>query len=149
MECKAFDTQPFCRCHVVFNYSGKKVPIYEEFTFNNQGQITFIEAWSDYPSLLPMGPGKDGIWHQTDYWAMGDANRLSTKLPGLGNATGLIDFASPAMQQAAKTDKDIADLVNRAQHPVLSWLKQLKQHSQELQSGLSMPKGDVYPYYQP
>ena len=57
IDCRGFDTQPFGRCHVVFLY-GKddpntpeddrtECPIYEEFTFNDEGQITFIEAWTD------------------------------------------------------------------------------------------------------
>jgi hypothetical protein len=27
IDCRAFDTQPFCRCHVIFNYSGETCPI--------------------------------------------------------------------------------------------------------------------------
>lgn len=42
IDCRYFDIQPFCRCHVIFNYSDKRIPIYEEFTFNDQGEITFI-----------------------------------------------------------------------------------------------------------
>ncbi|UCF46395.1 MAG: hypothetical protein JSU89_04185, partial [Myxococcales bacterium] len=50
-----------------------------------------------------------------DPWAEGPAvRRLSTRLPGLGNETGLIDLDSEAMQQAAEHDPEIADFVRRA-----------------------------------
>ncbi|MEC9072148.1 MAG: hypothetical protein VX938_07205, partial [Myxococcota bacterium] len=52
-DCRAFDTQPFARCYVVFEYEEGLCPIYEEFTFNDAGEVTFIEAWSDLPGLRP------------------------------------------------------------------------------------------------
>lgn len=54
-DCRAFAVQPFGRCHVVMAYGGGPCPIYEEFTFNDQGQVTFIEAWSDVPGQGPAG----------------------------------------------------------------------------------------------
>ena len=48
-ECRAFDVQPFARCYVTFEYADGPCPIYEEFVFNDQGEMTFIEAWSDQP----------------------------------------------------------------------------------------------------
>lgn len=149
IKCKYFDKQPFCRCHVVFNYSGEPCPIYEEFTFNDQGEITFIEAWSDFESLLPMGKGEDGIWEEEDYWAIKDVNRLSTKVPGLGNATGKIDVNSPGMTEAAKIDKDVAELVRRLKDPINTYIQQLIQHQDELNHGCEPPDGDIFPYYQP
>lgn len=146
LDCRYFDQQPFCRCHVVFNYGGTTCPIYEEFTFNNQGQITFIEAWSDFPSLLPMGPGADSIWHESDYWATHMVNRLATKLPGLGSETGTIALGTLAMENAAANDADIAELVKRLKRPLFFWLKQLTTHFEELENGCSPPPGDVYPY---
>jgi hypothetical protein len=81
---------------------------YEEFVFNDQGEITFIEAWSDQPEYLPMGD-------IDDRWAEGqDVRRLSTRVPGLGNETGLIDLDSDAMQRAAAQDPELADFVWRA-----------------------------------
>ena len=83
-DCRFFDVQPFARCRVTFHYlrPDKLYKIYEEFSFNNDGEITFIEAWSDELDLLPMGP--------EDYWAEGkNVRRMSTKIPGLGTATGL------------------------------------------------------------
>lgn len=123
IECRSFDTQPFGRCHVVFLY-GKddpktpqddrtECPIYEEFTFNDQGQITFIEAWTDHVGYLPMDPN--------DYWAEGDnVKRLSTSVPGLGNAQGKIDPKSHAMAQAAENfDTSFgADYWDEWDHPV-------------------------------
>jgi hypothetical protein len=147
LDCRGFDTQPFCRCHVVFNYSETPCPIYEEFTFNDQGEITFIEAWSDYESLLPMTSGSDSLWDEQEYWGMKEVNRLSTKVPGLGNATGLIDLYSPCMNEAAEKDKDIAELQKRAKDANRFWMQELIKHSKEISRGCEPPDGDVYPYY--
>lgn len=108
-DCRAFSVQPFARCYVTFEYQEGSCPIYEEFVFNDQGEITFIEAWSDQPEYLPMGDAED-------QWAEGpDVERLSTRIPGLGNETGLIDLDSEAMQRAAEEDPEIADFVRRAE----------------------------------
>jgi hypothetical protein len=62
-DCRAFATQPFARCRVSFDYvnptHGKPCFIYEEFTFNDAGEQTFIEAWSDLPGLTPILDPKD------------------------------------------------------------------------------------------
>jgi hypothetical protein len=150
IDCRFFEQQPFCRCHVIFNYSGELCPIYEEFTFNDQGEITFIEAWSDYESLLPMGPGTDGIWDEEEYWGKYIAgNRLATRVPGLGNSTGNIDLYAGWMVEAAENDADLADMVFRARQPVATWLAQLLTHSDDLAGGCYAPEGDIYPYYTP
>jgi len=121
-DCRAFDVQPFGRCRVVFYYDdhgGRGCPIYEEFTFNDRGEITFIEAWSDLLGLLPMGEG--------DPWAEGEVpGRLSTRVPGLGNAEGLIDLDSAWMAEAAASDPDIDDLVTRAWDWYATWLAELE-----------------------
>ena len=119
-DCRAFSVQPFARCYVSFEYQEGSCPIYEEFVFNDQGEMTFIEAWSDQPGLLPTSdPG--------DRWAEGpDVRRLSTKIPGLGNAMGLIDLSSDAMQRAASEDPEIADFVRRAEDFWPSWLQALE-----------------------
>ncbi len=107
-DCRAFDVQPFARCRVSFLYEAGPCPIYEEFTFNDQGEMTFIEAWSDLDGLRPMAAG--------DTWAeAADIHRLSTKIPGLGNATGRIDPDSDEMRRAAADDPEIADFVARTQ----------------------------------
>lgn len=107
-DCRAFSVQPFARCYVTFEYEEGPCPIYEEFVFNDQGEITFIEAWSDQAEYLPM----DGL---NDPWAEGpDVRRLSTRVPGLGSETGLIDLDSEAMQQAAEGDPELAEFVRRA-----------------------------------
>ena len=147
LDCRGFDTQPFCRCHVVFNYSETPCPIYEEFTFNDQGQITFIEAWSDYESLLPMTSGSDSLWDEQEYWGMKEVNRLSTKVPGLGNATGRIDIYSNCMNEAAEKDKDIAELQKRSKDANRFWMQELIKHNKEISRGCETPDGDVYPYY--
>ena len=119
-DCRAFAVQPFARCRVSFDYDsqggGKGCPIYEEFTFNDQGEMTFVEAWSDLPGFLPMTDAKD-------LWAEGKpVHRMSTKVPGLGNATGKIDLDSKAMQDAASADPEIADFVSRAKDFWPSWI---------------------------
>ncbi len=107
-DCRAFRVQPFARCYVSFQYEKGPCPIYEEFTFNDQGEITFIEAWSNQPSSLPM-------MDPADRWAEGPrVHRLSTRIPGLGNATGLIDLDAAWMQEAAAADPEVADFVMRA-----------------------------------
>jgi hypothetical protein len=120
-DCRAFDEQPFGRCTVVFYYDdhdGRPCPIYEEFTFNDQGEVTFIEAWSDLPGLLPMP--------EDDPWAEGsDVARLSTRIPGLGNAQGLLDLQSSWMLEAAAADEDVADFVHRANNWQQTWLEEL------------------------
>lgn len=150
LDCKFVEVQPFCRCHVIFNYSGDSCPIYEEFTFNDQGEITFIEAWSDFESKLPenMNAGTDGIWSEDEYWGKQDnIRRLSTKIPGLGNATGKIDVNSFWMNNAASIDKDVYDLVRRIKDPVRTYFQQLAAHKDELDKGCKTPQGDKYPYY--
>ncbi|MCF8275614.1 MAG: hypothetical protein K9J17_02680 [Flavobacteriales bacterium] len=140
IDCRFFEQQPFCRCHVVFNYSGKRVPIYEEFTFNNEGEITFIEAWSDFPSLLPMD--------KTDYWAEAeDVNRLSTRVPGLGNNEGRIDPKATWMLNAAKTDTVLADMLHRLHRPFNTYMKELRLQGKAMKQAHEPPEGDVYPYY--
>ena len=105
IECRFFDRQPFGRCHVVFLYGEDDLntvederaecPIYEEFTFNDAGKITFIEAWTDHDGSLPM--------HKEDYWAEADdVKRLSTWIPGLGSKNGTINPSSETFKKAAK-----------------------------------------------
>lgn len=147
IDCRYFAEQPFCRCHVVFNYSGETCPIYEEFTFNDQGEITFIEAWSDFESLLPMGPGADGIWDEAEYWGEKDVNRLSAKVPGLGNTTGLIDVNADWMKNAARADPEIRELHKRLKDPINTWIVQLLTHPEELRTGCEPPPGDTFPYF--
>ncbi len=108
-DCRVFDEQPFTRCRVNFDYSGQACPIYEEFTFNDQGEITFVEAWSDQPGLVPMAD-PDDTWGEGD-----DVHRLSTRVPGLGNSTGQIDPTGEAMTTAAADDPEVADFAARTQ----------------------------------
>jgi len=116
-DCRAFDVQPFARCHVSFSYDGGACPIYEEFTFNDQGEMTFIEAWSPLPGL---GATDD----PADRWAEGPGvHRLSTRIPGLGNATGLIDPGGAWMQRAAASDPEVADFALRTTDFWGYWLR--------------------------
>lgn len=107
-DCRGFDVQPFARCRVTMDFDGASCPIYEEFTFNDQGEVTFVEAWSNLPGLFP-GDDEDP-WVEAN-----DAARLSTRIPGLGNTTGLIDPGSAAMADAAVADEDVAEFVRHAE----------------------------------
>lgn len=114
-DCRYFPVQPFARCVVSFEYGQGSCPIYEEFTFNDQGQMTFVEAWSDLPGYLP----GDAIG---DRWAEAPTfHRLSTKVPGLGNASGLIDLDASWMNRAAAEDAEVADFVRRANDWYTTW----------------------------
>ncbi len=117
-DCRFFGEQPFVRCRVDFAYEdepGETCPIYEEFTYNDAGETTFIEAWSDDPAVLPSGP--------EDPWGEGDeVRRLSTRIPGLGRPDGSIDLDSPAMAAAVAADADVADFVTRARDFYGTWL---------------------------
>ena len=118
-ECLFFEEQPFARCRVVFYYEdpdheGRGCPIYEEFAFNDAGEMTFIEAWSDLPGHLPMP--------DSDEWAEGtEVSRLSTRVPGLGKPNGLIDLEASDMTTAAAEDPDIANFVHRANNWLETW----------------------------
>ncbi len=128
MDCQAFDQQPFGRCHVVFDYNGELCPIYEEFTFNDAGEITFIEAWTDAPGWLPMS--------EQDYWAEGEGvDRLATRVPGLGNAEGRIDLEAAWMEEVAAKDADVAEFVRRAKRPYAAWLNEMVAHPVEVAQG--------------
>ena len=119
-HCQAFDTQPFGRCYVVFYYDaheGLGCPIYEEFSFNDAGEITWIEAWSDVDGLRPTS--------EADRWGeRGDIGRLSARIPGLGNVEGRIDLESEWMQAAAAADPHVADFVYRAEDWQATWLEE-------------------------
>ncbi len=118
-DCKAFPVQPFARCHVSFQYKEGGCPIYEEFTFNDQGEMTFIEAWSEGPK----SPG-----YGSDRWAEAPGvRRLSTRVPGLGNKTGRIDLDATWMQEAARRDEELADFVVRARDFWGTWFAELRE----------------------
>jgi hypothetical protein len=120
-ECRAFDTQPFARCRVVFLYDDRPespCPIYEEFVFNDAGEVTWIEAWSDLPGLGPVGLAADP-------WAEGaEAARLSARIPGLGTPSGWIDPAGDAMAAVAAGDPDVADFVRRTEDWAGTWAEE-------------------------
>ncbi|MEM7153889.1 MAG: hypothetical protein AAF799_13655 [Myxococcota bacterium] len=123
-DCRFFEVQPFARCYVVFEYEEGPCPIYEEFTFNDAGEMTWIEAWSDLPGLLPQD--------MSDEWAeLPDYPRLANRIPGLGNATGTIDLDSSAMEAAAMADPEVADFVMRARDWWTAWIEALDQAKED------------------
>ena len=107
-DCRFFEAQPFARCYISFQYERGACPIYEEFTFNDAGEITFIEAWSDQPGLTPITDADDP-WGER-----GTVARLSTRVPGLGTPAGALDLESDWMAEAAGSDADVADFALRA-----------------------------------
>ena len=113
-ECRFFKVQPFCRCRVWFEYLGIKAPvkIYEEFTFNDFGEITFIEAWTDEVKPDPWGE-------------KGSINRLSTRIPGLGTPHGLVTESDRQLKNLAMKDSDVKDLLQRLESPIFYWFKEL------------------------
>ncbi len=117
-DCRFFETQPFARCYVEFEYERGRCPIYEEFTFNDAGEMTFIEAWSNLPGLLPNEP--DDPWAEAPNFP-----RLANKIPGLGNSTGTIDLMSEALLEAAMSDPEIADFSQRAENWRRFWFEEL------------------------
>lgn len=118
-DCRGFDVQPFARCLVVFEYEGGPCPIYEEFTFNDAGEVTFIEAWSDLPGLRPQAVADDP-WGER-----GSVQRLSTRVPGLGNPEGKIDLQSQWMIDAAAKNPHVAELAKRAADWWTFWLEEV------------------------
>jgi hypothetical protein len=121
-DCRGFDTHPFGRCTVTFYYDaheGLGCPIYEEFTFNEEGEITFIEAWSDVPGLRPVTD--DDPWGEES-----EIGRLSSRVPGLGQPDGRIDLEGQVMQDAMALDPDVADFVNRANNWYPTWAEELE-----------------------
>ena len=118
-DCRFFEEQPFARCYVVFEYEGGECPIYEEFTFNAAGEMTFIEAWSDLPELLPQNRMAD-MWAEAE-----DYPRLANKVPGLGTESGTIELGDEYMLDAAARDEDVADFVERAADWRVAWGREL------------------------
>ena len=92
------------------------------------------------PALLQAMPGcpSDSSTNElvkcpTDPWAEGDSvHRMSTKIPGLGNETGLIDLKCDAMRAAAERDAEIADFVERAEYFWPSWLQEYEDAGDDL-----------------
>jgi hypothetical protein len=118
-DCRFFNEQPFARCYISFEYEEGLCPIYEEFTFNEAGQTTFIEAWSDLPGLRPEGL-------EDDPWGEGVGfPRLSTRVPGLGSPSGSAPVDSEWMLRAAEVDPQLADYVERARDWRRAWTREI------------------------
>jgi len=112
-EHRYFSLQPYARSIVTFYYGDdillrkKPIRMYFEFTFNDQGEITFIESW-----LAKQGEQLPLFRH--DGWPTGEFYRLSTIVPGLGNKNGYIDINSAVMYISGTSDLNVAELRNRA-----------------------------------
>ena len=119
-DCRYFDTQPFARCTITFVYDEGPCPIYEEFTFNDAGEMTFIEAWSDLPGLRPQTD-------ENDFWGEEETfYRLATRVPGLGSPEGRFDLNSTWMEEASAFDPHVADFALRATDWWMFWAEQIK-----------------------
>lgn len=112
-EHRFFKQQPFARSIVTFHYGNdaktkmKPTRMYFEFTFNDQGQITFIESWlARQGEQLPL--------FRNDGWPTGEFYRISTLIPGLGNRQGNIDINSAVMYISGTGDAKVAELRNGA-----------------------------------
>ncbi|MEM9195917.1 MAG: hypothetical protein AAGF12_42515 [Myxococcota bacterium] len=117
-DCRFFPTQPFARCYVVFEYPDGPCPIYEEFAFNDAGEMTFIEAWSDLPGFRPQP--------ETDRWAEApEVYRLSNLVPGLGNSTGTFDPNGARVEELGRMSQDVADFAARAKDWERAWGEEL------------------------
>jgi hypothetical protein len=124
-DCRAFPKQPFARCYVEFDYEGKRCPIYEEFFFNDAGDTTFIEAWSNLPGKLPMADANDK-------WAEGaGVRRLGSKVPTLGGPAGDLDVYDDAYTAAAKLDPELADLLARSENFTSALVEELNSRVSE------------------
>ncbi|HJL46832.1 MAG TPA: hypothetical protein RMG45_13375 [Polyangiaceae bacterium LLY-WYZ-15_(1-7)] len=118
-DCRFFETQPFARCYVVFEYEEGPCPIYEEFTFDAEGRVNFIEAWSDLPGLLPQDRAADP-WGEAPGFP-----RLANRIPGLGNASGSVELEGEAMRRAGRRDPEVADFAERAMDWERAWAREL------------------------
>jgi hypothetical protein len=120
-DCRAFSTAPFARCRITFAYEAHDnlpCPIYEEFAFNEAGEITWIEAWSDQPGLLPLDA-------EADPWAESAGfPRLAARIPGLGSPSGWIEPQGEAMQEVAASDPEVADFVRRTEDFAGTWAEE-------------------------
>ena len=117
-DCRFFDVQPFARCYVTFEYEQGSCPIYEEFTFDGEGEMTFVEAWSVEPGLVSRA--------DYDRWAEApNFPRLANRIPGLGTPTGSYDLDSSWMAAAADRDPEVADFVMRASDWWKHWFEAL------------------------
>jgi hypothetical protein len=127
-------TNPFARSVVTFYYGSKgskgtPIYIYEEFTFNDLAQMTFIEAWSiteeGFNTLTQLAqnnqpwPDRPEGTTQTD--GVTDAQtplipftRLSTKIPGLGLNHGEIEVDGDRMNKAAQQDPTVGAFQDEA-----------------------------------
>ena len=87
--------------------------------------FNLVQAQDRTNALLPMA--------EEDPWAEGEnVSRLSTRIPGLGSATGAIDLSSEAMILAAEQDVDVADFAARAADWRAAWLIELEAAGDDL-----------------
>lgn len=114
---KFFTQNPFVRSVITFHYGDDDVEnktnplrIYEEFTFSDFGDITFIEAWYGQPWLDLLPP------LDSDGWPISQESvaRLSTQIPGLGRHDGVIDFDSNDMIVASNNIQIVGSFRSRA-----------------------------------
>lgn len=103
-SCASYDAAPQVRCHVSFAYIGssRAIEIYEEFTFNDAGEIAFIEAWSDSPEVT----------------AQAEA--------------GTLKRMSLLHTDQSSTDPDVLDFRKHAAHPLYYWFIEAARFSASL-----------------
>lgn len=117
-DCRFFETQPFARCRITFEYEEGPCPIYEEFVFDDAGRTTFIEAWSDLDGLRPMPV--DDPWGERS-----NIGRLSTRIPGLGSNAERFDLNLPELVALGESDPDVAEFRRRGLEFWATWFEEL------------------------
>lgn len=119
-DCRFFPVQPFARCYVIFEYEKGACPIYEEFTFNDLGKVTFIEAWSLTEDEI--FASEEATWGERI-----DFPRLSTRIPGLGLTDGPIPYGQDQLNYIAEemNDSEVLDYLERITNWRRYWAQEL------------------------
>jgi hypothetical protein len=139
-------TNPFVRSVVTFYYGikgrkgGDPIYIYEEFTFNDLAEMTFIEAWSisengfnqltqltrenkPWPDTPPETTQTNGVTDEP--LPAPSFNRLSTQIPGLGYSDGRIDIDGDQMKMAGRNNPTIEEFRKESHHFAASVIRQV------------------------
>ena len=88
--------------------------------FNDKGEMTWIEAWSDLPGLLPQS--EDDRWAESE-----DYPRLGGRVPGLGQTMGNFDWMNEFVTQEVQGDKVLEDFIMRTENWRMYWVETFTQ----------------------
>ena len=118
-----YNTNPFVRCRVTFYYGENKTPIkiYEEFTFDGSGNISFIEAWYDVEDNKLQIPERE-----FDGWPkFCSVKRLSNLIPGYNKTDFILVLESSEMISQAELYDDVKNFKSRAEKFAVSLFAEL------------------------